>query len=77
MKTMFITGIAAFALAHSAAAHTWTWFRGDIGLASPFVSSSPAKQQVASRAVTKQSPVSNRAKAVAKPKPTDKRITAR
>ncbi len=78
MKTIFITCIAAFALTSAATAHTWMWFQGDIGVgSSPFVSSSPAKQQAAALATTKKSSVAARTTARPKSKPTDQRVTAR
>jgi hypothetical protein len=40
MKRVFITLTTTIALTHAAHASGWMWFHGDIGLSSPFVSSS-------------------------------------
>jgi hypothetical protein len=79
MKTILITSIGVFALTSAAIAHTWTWFHGDIGITSPFVSSSSPAIDVTARAATKPKPVSKRVVAATKSKPkhADKRITAR
>jgi hypothetical protein len=53
MKTLLITTLtAAIALTHTAYAGGWMWFHADIGTASPFVSSSPPKNNVTTRVVT-------------------------
>jgi len=75
-KTILITSIAAFALTHAATAGTWFWFRGDIGVGSPFVSSATEKQQSAARTGSNQS-TPRQAKDEIKSKRTDQRITAR
>jgi hypothetical protein len=79
MKTIFISFITAFALTSAATAHTWMWFRGDIGVgSSPFVTSGPAKRQATAPATTKKSSVATRAAARPKSKVTDQRVvTAR
>ena len=79
MKTIFITSIAILALTSAATAHTWMWFRGDIGVASsPFGSASPGKQQAAAPVSTKKLSVAARAAAGRKAKVIDQRVvTAR
>jgi hypothetical protein len=78
MKTILVTLIAALALTHTAAAHTWMWFQGDIGVgSSPFVSSSWPANKVTAQTAAKQKAFSKRAVARTKSKSADKRITAR
>jgi hypothetical protein len=40
MKAILIATLAAIAFTHAAGARTWTWFHGDIGIASPFAAPS-------------------------------------
>jgi hypothetical protein len=75
MKTILITTIAAIALTHGATAGTW--FRGGIGLQSPFVSTSSPTNRVAAQAATKKQAVQKHAVAKNKSKSADQRITAR
>jgi hypothetical protein len=83
MKTLLITSIAAIALTHAARAGDWTWFPGDIGLSSPFTSSSSAVNNATTGVVTKRKVVAkrkaapNRSVAGSKSKSTGHRITAR
>ena len=77
MKTILITSIAAIALTHSAHAGDFMWFRGDIGTASPFVSSSSPTKTVTTRVVPKRKAGSNRSVAGNKVKVTSDRITER
>jgi hypothetical protein len=83
MKILLITSIVAIALNSSAIAGDWMWFHGDIGTASPFVSSSPPKNNVTTRvvtgkkAVTKGKADSNRSVAGKRAKSTGHRVTAR
>jgi hypothetical protein len=78
MKIILTTFIAVFALTTAATAHTWMWFRGDIGVgSSPFVSSSSSTTTVAAQAVTKKKAVQKRAVTKSKSKSADQRITAR
>jgi hypothetical protein len=50
MKTLFITLILTMELTDAVHAGGWAWFHGDIGLSSPFASSSPPANE-ATRAV--------------------------
>jgi len=77
MKTILITSMAAIALTHAAHAGGFMWFRGDIGTASPFVSSSSPTKNVTTPVVTKPKAASNRSVAGSKSKSTGHRITAR
>ena len=81
MKTLFLVSIAAIALTHSAHAGGWMWFHGDIGLGSPFVSSSPSTTKdtirAAPKVAAKRTPASNRPVVKAKFKSTDRRVSAR
>ncbi len=77
MKTILITSIAAIALTHAAHAGDFMWFRGDIGTASPFVSSSSPTKTVTTRVVPKRKASSNRSVAGNKVKVTSDRITER
>jgi hypothetical protein len=74
---IILTSIAAFALAHAAHAKTWAWFHEDIGIASPFVSSSSPAMNVTTRAVTKPKLVAKHAVARTKNRPADQRVIAR
>ena len=77
MKAISITLIAAFALTHVATAHTWAWFRGDIGVgASPFVSSSSPANNPTAQAAKKRKTGAKRAIAGSKSKAAP-HITAR
>jgi len=60
MKTPFITLIATIALTHVAHAAAWMWFHGDIGLSSPFVSSSSLANDAATGVVPKRKAVTER-----------------
>jgi hypothetical protein len=66
MKTLFITLATTIALTHSAHAGGWMWFHGDIGLSSPFGSSSSPPNNAATgvgpkrKAVTKRKAASKR-----------------
>jgi len=83
MKTLFITLIATIALTHAVHASDWMWFPGDIGVSSPFASSSsapnnPTTGTVSNRkVVTKPKAASNRSVAGRKFKSTHHRITTR
>jgi hypothetical protein len=80
MKTLFIVSIAAIALTHSAHAKGWMWFDGDIGLSSPFVSSSPSATKGTVRAAPKVAAKRTPAKrpvVKAKLKSTNHRVSAR
>jgi hypothetical protein len=65
MKTLFITLIATMGLIDAAHAAGWAWFHGDIGLSSPFASSSPPANNATTevvfkrKAVTKEKAASN------------------
>jgi hypothetical protein len=52
---MFITSIAAIVLTHAAQAKTWAWFHGDIGVNSPFFSSSNSAANTVSTSQTTKS----------------------
>jgi hypothetical protein len=81
MKSLFLTVIATMWLTDAAHAGGWTSFHGDIGLSSPFASSSPPANNATTKvvpkrqAVTKQKATSNRSVAGHKFKPADHRIT--
>jgi hypothetical protein len=83
MKTPFITLIAAIALTHATYAGDWMWFHGDIGLDSPFTSSSsPVKNATIGavtnrQVVTKPKAAADRPVAGLKSKSIRHRITAR
>lgn len=83
MKTLFITLTTTIALTHAALARDWMWFHGDIGLSSPFGSSSspannPATRVVSKRkAITEQKAASNRSVAKHKFKSTRRSVTSR
>jgi len=81
MKTLLTTLIAAMALTQAVQAHDWTWFHGDIGLSSPFVSSpqstSGITRVVNKQNVNKQKSAPKRAIVGSKTKPLSHRITAR
>jgi hypothetical protein len=83
MKRLFITLIATIALTQAAHAGGWMWFHGDIGLSSPFASSSPPANNATTelvpkwKAVTKQKTASNRSVAGHKFKSTRHSITSR
>jgi hypothetical protein len=83
MKTLSITLIATIWLTHAAHARGWTWFHGDIGLSSPFASSSSPANNAATgvvpkrKAVTKQKAASNRSVAGHKFKSARHSITSR
>ena len=78
MKTIFITSIAAFVLANVATAHTWVWFRGDIGVgSSPFVFLSSRTNSLAAQPRTKKQAAQKNAVTKIKSKSADQRITAR
>jgi hypothetical protein len=78
MRTILIASVAAIAFTHAAYARTWAWLHGDIGMASPFVSSSSPATNVTARAASKRKPASKRALATkSKSQRTGKVIAAR
>jgi hypothetical protein len=60
MKTLFITLATTMALTHAAHAGGWMWFHGDIGLSSPFGSSTSPANNAATRVVPKWKAVTRR-----------------
>jgi hypothetical protein len=60
MKTLFITLTTTIALTHAAHAGGWMWFHGDIGLSSPFASSSSLPNKAATGVVLKRKAVTKR-----------------
>jgi hypothetical protein len=83
MKTLFMTLTTTIALTYAAHASDWMWFHGDIGLSSPFGSSSPPANNATTevvpkrKAVTKQKAAFNRSVAGNKFKSTRHSITSR
>jgi hypothetical protein len=78
MKTTLITLIAAIALTQAVNARDWMWFHGDIGVNSPFSSSSSSEANTASTPHTaKPKALSKRPVTKSKSKSTGRRITAR
>ena len=81
MKTLFLVTIAAIGLTLSSQARDWMWFHGDIGLGTPFASSSPSTTKGTTRTgpevAAKRTPASKRPVVKAKLKSTNHRVTAR
>jgi hypothetical protein len=83
MKSLFITIIATMWLTDAAHAGGWTWFHGDIGLSSPFGSSTPAANNAMTevvpkrKALTEQKAAATRSVAGHKFKSTRRSITSR
>ena len=76
MKTVLITLTAAIALTYTANAKDWTWFHGDIGLSSPFVSTKPPANKVANPVAIKRNAFSRSVLAGSKSKSTRQRVAA-
>jgi hypothetical protein len=77
MKAILIATLAAIAFTHAAGARTWTWFHGDIGIASPFAAPSEHRTTVTQQRTAKKKAVQKRALAKTKISSADKRIATR